>query len=125
MEHSYSNRNYLLPKGCKDLIDAIHLPREINADVVKREDGIIFKFKVADLREADADIVFEGRHLRIIAHKKTRNQKVAYIHTDCGWKKRLPVGVPHRILYVPTGHDLSKALTTYTEDEVRIFVPKC
>lgn len=66
MEYGYSNRHYLLPKGCKDLIDAIHIPRQISADVIKREDGVIFKFKVTDLRLADAEIVIEGRHLRII-----------------------------------------------------------
>lgn len=105
MDYSYSHRHYLLPKGCKDLIDAIHLPRQIHADVIKREDGIIFKFKVADLREGDADIVFEGRHLRIIAKSPDEDRR-------------------QRVLLVPQGYDLSKALTTYTEDEVRIFVPK-
>jgi hypothetical protein len=29
-----------------------------------------------------------------------------------------------KVLLVPPGHDLTRALTTYTEDEVRIFVPK-
>lgn len=105
MDFHYSNRNYLLPKGCKDLIDAIHIPRQINADISKREDGVIFKFKVTELRDADAEIVIEGRHLRIIEKcaDKTRREK---------------------ILYVSRAYDLDKALTTYTEDEVRIFVPK-
>ena len=105
MEYSYSHRHYLLPEGCKDLIDAIHLPREISADVIKREDGIIFKFKVTELRQADADIVFEGKYLRIIEKSPDENRR-------------------QRVLLVPPGHDLTRALTTYTEDEVRIFVPK-
>jgi hypothetical protein len=105
MDYSYSHRHYLLPEGCKDLIDAIHMPREINADVIRREDGIIFKFKLADLRGADADIIFEGTYLRVIEKSPDENRR-------------------HRFLLVPPGHDLSKALTTYTEDEVLIFVPK-
>jgi hypothetical protein len=106
MEYGYSNRHYLLPEGCKDLIDAIHMPRQINTEVIKRDDGIIFKFKVTELRQSDADIVIEGRHLRIIEKcpDNTRREK---------------------ILYVSHNYDLGKALTTYTEDEVRIFVPKC
>lgn len=105
MYYGHSNRDYLLPKGCKDLIDAIHLPFDIEADITRQKEGIIFRFKVSDLREADAEIVIEGRHLRIIekSHDKSCH---------------------HKVLYVPMGYDLSKALTTYTEVEVRIFVPR-
>jgi len=106
MYYGHSNRDYLLPKGCKDLIDAIHLPFEIEANVTTQREGIIFRFKVSDLREADAEIVIEGRHLRII-------------------EKSADKSFHHKVLYVPMGYDLSKALTAYTEDEVRIFVPRC
>jgi hypothetical protein len=106
MYYGHSNRDYLLPKGCKDLIDAIHLPFEIQAEVTTQKEGIIFRFKVSDLRDADADIVIEGRHLRIIEKSTDKVPR-------------------HKVLYVPIGYNLSKALTTYTEDEVRIFVPKC
>lgn len=106
MGNRYSNRHYLLPKGCKDLIDAVRLPSDINSNVTWQLDGIIVRFKLADLRQADAEIVFEGRYVQIvkISRDKTHRQKV---------------------LYVPIEYNLGKALTTYTEDEVRIFVPKC
>lgn len=128
MEYGYSNRNYLLPKGCKDLIDAIHMPREIVPEIVKREDGMIFRFKVADLRQADAEIVFEGRHLRIVekSSDRTGGQAVHFVPIGYGLKRKRAVAIlTQRILHVPPGYNLSKALTTYTEDEVRIFVPKC
>lgn len=128
MDYSYGNRHYLLPKGCKNLIDAIHIPRQIGTEVVKREDGIIYKFKVADLREANADIVFEGRLLRIVEKSRDRpdRRKLPYPALGYNFKgKDTRMAVTHRILAVPIGHDLAKALTTYTEDEVRIFVPKC
>jgi len=129
MEYSYSNRNYLLPKGCKDLIDAIHMPREIKADIVRRKDGIIFKFKVADLRQADAEIVFEGSHLCINekSSDKAGRQKFPYDPIGFDLKRKGPRrdDSGQRVLSVPAGYDLTKALTTYTEDEVRIFVPRC
>ena len=106
MEYGDSNRNYLLPMGCKDLIDAIHMPRQIAADVVRQKDGIIFKFKVTELRQAAAEIVFEGNYLRIIEISADKSRR-------------------ERTLHVPRGYNLAKALTTYTEDEVRIFIPKC
>ncbi|HTV43282.1 MAG TPA: hypothetical protein VMF08_22150 [Candidatus Sulfotelmatobacter sp.] len=106
MDYSYSHRHYLLPEGCKDLIDTIHMPREINVDIVRREDGIIFKFKLADLRGADADIIFEGNYLRVIQKPPDENRR-------------------DRVLFVPPGHNVRKALTTYTEDEVLVFVPRC
>lgn len=107
MDYGYGNRNYLLPKGCKDLIDAIHLPPEISADVTRKQEGIIFRFKVADLRRVDADIHFEQNYLRIVLHSS---------HAPNQREKLFPV---------PAGYNLAKALTTYTEDEVRIFVPRC
>ncbi|HEX3624455.1 MAG TPA: hypothetical protein VH280_03420 [Verrucomicrobiae bacterium] len=106
MENSYSNRHYLLPTGCKDLIDAIHLPRQIHAEVIKGEEGIIFKIKVSELRLADAEIMFEGRHLRIIE--------------NCPGKTRR-----ERTFYISRSYNMAKALTTYTGGEVRIFVPRC
>ncbi|HEY1788311.1 MAG TPA: hypothetical protein VGJ73_09160 [Verrucomicrobiae bacterium] len=107
MEYSYSNRNCLLPKGCKDLIDAIHLPPEISADISRKEDGLIFRFKVSDLRRVDADIRFEQNCLRVV------------LRTADGQVPR------EKLFAVPSGYNLAKALTTYTEDEVRIFVPRC
>jgi hypothetical protein len=100
MEYGYSNRHYLLPKGCKDLIDAIHMPREFSADITTQEDGIIFKFNAADLQLAK--ILFEQSCLRVVFSDSRE-----------------------RLFPVPRGYNLAKALTTYTEDEVRIFVPKC
>ncbi|HEV2452672.1 MAG TPA: hypothetical protein VGY98_00325 [Verrucomicrobiae bacterium] len=102
----YSHRHYLLPRGCKDLIDAVKLPADIDSNVTWQLDGIIIRVKLADLGRADAEIVFEGRCVQIvrISPAQARRQKV---------------------LYVPSDHDLTKALTTYTEEEVRIFIPKC
>jgi hypothetical protein len=105
MDHSYRHRHYLLPKGCKDLIDAVKLPVHINSDVTWQLDGIIVRFKLADLRRADADIVFQGRYVQIVEKSPDEAHR-------------------QNIFYVPGGYDLARALTTYTEDEVRIFVPK-
>jgi hypothetical protein len=115
MDYGYSNRNYLLPKGCKDLIDAIHMPRQIEHVITMQEGGIIFKFKVADLRRMDADVRFEQSCLRIIFNSPNGQASYGSFVQD---RHETLIGVP-------SGYNLAKALTTYTEDEMRIFVPKC
>ncbi|HEV2330630.1 MAG TPA: hypothetical protein VGY56_17755 [Verrucomicrobiae bacterium] len=106
MEYSYSHRHYLLPKGCKDLIDAVKVPMNIDCDVTWQLDGIIVRYKLAELRRADADIIIRGRYVQIVEKSPERTRR-------------------QNAFYVPGGYDLARALTTYTEDEVRIFVPKC
>ena len=113
MDYSYHNRGYLLPHGCKDLIDTLkgsdkNKVSDISLFEIKRQaDGFIMTFKLADLRAGDIDIVVEGRNLRIFC-------------------KASGGGPPkERVMVIPRDYDVARALATYVDDTLRIFIPKC
>ncbi len=108
MDYDYSKRGYLLPQGCKDLIDVIKGVGPVNEfKITQQADGFIVTFKIAELRAGDIDIVIEGRNLRIFRTAKASGKTPR-----------------ESVIAVPPGYDLARALATYTGDILRIFVPK-
>jgi hypothetical protein len=112
VNYNYHKRDYLLPPGCKDLIDALKGFKEDGAadisvfEIKRQADGFIVTFKLADLRAGDIDIVIEGRNLRIFC-------------------KASGGGPPKEsVMVVPPDYDMAKALATYIDDTLRIFIPK-
>lgn len=104
MDYNYSKRGYLLPIGCKDLIDTI----DINpSDIIKQDNGLMLIFKMPGLRSENIEIVVERSHLRII--RKFSGSQAS----------------PESTLEVPIGYDITRAHATYIKDTLRIFIPKC
>jgi hypothetical protein len=113
MDNDYSNRGYLLPDGCKDLIDAINLtgavsPANIHpSNIIKQANGLMILFRLHGLESESIQIIVEGRHLQVV-RKLSGN-----------------LSSPEGFLEVPPGYDLAKARATYVKDTLRIFIPKC
>ena len=61
MDFDYNKRGYLLPEGCKDLIDVIEQKTAIT------ERGFVVIVKLPEIQSKDIQIVAEGRTLRIVA----------------------------------------------------------
>ena len=108
VNYDYSKRDYLLPHGYKDLIDAVFLAEGINSsDVLRKENGILITLKLPESQDIAVRMIARGRHLYVV-HK-------------------LPTGklLHRRIMIVPSAYDIDHALTTFVEDRLRIFIPKC
>ena len=109
MDFDYTRRDYLLPPGCKDLMDALKSEAKTSPfKVTHQADGFIVTFTLgAGLLAGDIDIVIEGKNLRVFckAHGGGRPQE--------------------NVMAVPPGYDLARALATYIDDALRIFIPKC
>jgi HSP20 family molecular chaperone IbpA len=98
MNFDYSKRGYLLPEGCKDLIDVIKHEAESGFMVIAR---VPEQFR--------RDILFfgtvEGRSLRIVGKHSSHVRFQSVIE-------------------VPHGYRLAQAVATYDQGELRIVVPK-
>lgn len=111
MDYDYSKRGYLLPDGCKDLMDVIHLdgdnsPTDASPiDVIPQEDGLMVILQLPGHRNSSIEIIVEGSHLSV-CHK-------------------LPNGHSSSTLAVPPSYELARAHATYIKDTLRIFIPKC
>ena len=100
MDFNYMSRGYLLPKGCKDLIDVI-APK-----VIVTERGLMITANLPDVRSAEIEVTCEGRRLRIL-RKQSSAQAAFESVTD-----------------VPPDYDLSRARAAYVNGELRIVVPR-
>jgi HSP20 family molecular chaperone IbpA len=107
MDFDYTRRDYLLPPGCKDLIDVIKPAGDMELVEVATHDGLVITARLPNLRSDSIEIVIEGRQVRIV-RKLSGSQ------------------APHKcMMEVPDGYELSKAQATYIDDALRIFIPKC
>ena len=110
MDYNYSNRSYLLPEGCKDLVDVIKdVGKNRNFDVTqidKLAHGLMVSVKKTGLQREDIQIIIEGRSLRVVC-------------------KASNVSSRESVFDVPPDYDLAKASARYFKDALCIFVPKC
>jgi HSP20 family molecular chaperone IbpA len=100
MDFDYSKRGYLLPEGCKDLIDVIEQKTAIT------ERGFVVTVQLPEIQSKDIEIVVEGRTLRIIA-------KPGGGHIPVESK-----------IEVPSGYTIDQASATYIKGELHIIIPK-
>lgn len=105
MDYNYGARGYLLPKGCKDLIDVVNVVADPRIEVANQEDGLIITLKMAHLQRKEVDITIDGGRLLFVCNPSGQ-------------------GLRTKVLTVPPNYDLARALTTYTGDALRVFVPK-
>jgi HSP20 family molecular chaperone IbpA len=107
VNYDYRRRNYFLPNGCKDLIDAINYTEDIALiHAGEQENEFTMKFKMPGLRTEDIEIIVEGRHLRV-AHQLSNN-----------------LGQRQIIVEIPLGYEIAKARAKYIKDTLHIFIPK-
>jgi HSP20 family molecular chaperone IbpA len=95
MDYDYSKRSYLLPEGCKDLVDVIQPKTAIT------EFGFVVTARLPELQNTDIKITAEGNTLRIV--------------TKQGGS---------RTVEVPSNYALAKAQAIYLHGRLSIVVPK-
>jgi hypothetical protein len=95
MDYDYSKRGYLLPEGCKDLVDVI----QPKTAITKRGFEITVRLSVPKC--SDVQIIAEGSTLRIITNQ---------------WSSRT--------IEVPGAYPLAGAQAMYLKGRLRIVVPK-
>ncbi len=100
MDFHYSKRGYLLPEGCKDLIDVIQPKTAIT------ERGFVVTARLPKLQSEDIEITVEGSTLRIIA-------KQGGVHV-----------LFESMIEVPSGYTVADARAIYSNGSLRIVVPK-
>jgi HSP20 family molecular chaperone IbpA len=96
VDFDYSKRGFLLPDGCKDLIDVIQ----------PKKNFFFVTIPLPGLRSADLEIFAEANSLRIIVRQAAKNLK------------------HERTVEVPGGFAIEKARAVYMEDKLHIVVPK-
>jgi HSP20 family molecular chaperone IbpA len=106
MDYDYNKPDYLLPEGCKDLIDVSRQPATITTTVATTESGFIVTAQLPGLRGGDVEVIVDGRNLRIVG-KLTSNQ--------------FPF---ESVIEVPLGYGFLGAKATYIKDELRVVIPK-
>lgn len=110
MDFDYDRRDYLLPSGCKDLIDAINPFNPIgdieHINVVKQGDGLLITLQWPNLKKNGGGVLVEGKQL-LITLKSLDNQVSR-----------------QRMMDVPADYELARASATYIKDTLRIFIPK-
>src|SRR5258707_774479 len=104
MNDDYSKRGYLLPKGCKDLIDVLKSEAPAGPDFKTRasEGGFLITGHLAGLRSGDLEVIVEGRSLRISGKHSGTLQPF------------------ERVIDVPIGYDIAQANAGYLNGELRI-----
>lgn len=107
MDFDYRKRGYLLPNGCKDLID---VDKQTAAEVVVTQvlatkNNFIVTARLPELRQQELEILTDGRFLRIVGH---------------------PGGSPpfENVVEVPHGYLVEAARAVYIMGNLRIVVPK-
>lgn len=96
MDYDYSKRGFLLPDGCKDLIDLIQ----------PKKNFFFVTIPLPGLRSANLEIFADANTLRIIMIQAAKNFKC------------------ERKVEVPGGFAIEKARAVYMEDKLHIVVPK-
>ena len=102
MDCDYRKRGYLLPEGCKDLIDVIQPNTAIT------EEGFVVTIRLPGLQTGDINVVAEGSTLRIFGKQSG---------------SPVPFGKTIEVA-VPGDYALAQAQATYLHDWLRIVVPK-
>jgi HSP20 family molecular chaperone IbpA len=97
VNYDYAKRGYLLPHGCKDLIDAIGK---------ESEDLFVMRVRLPDVVAATLMITVEGRSIRI-SGRQTGSQDSF-----------------ESVFEVPVGYDITHARASFFDHELRIVVPK-
>jgi HSP20 family molecular chaperone IbpA len=96
VDYDYCKRGYLLPDGCKDLIDVIQ----------PKKNFFFVTIPLPGLRCADLEIFAEANTLRIIVKQAAKDLK------------------HERKVEVPSAFAIEKARAVYMEDKLHIVVPK-
>lgn len=112
MEYDYRKRGYVLPDGCKDLIDATE-PKPTPTEpgfVLERttitDQGFIAACRLPELQGRNIDIAVEGSTLRISGGPP--NSDVPFVGR----------------IEVPVGYAIARARAIYFRGALRIVVPK-
>jgi len=113
VDYDYTKRGYLLPAGCKDLIDVLnlqqkasHTPTVPDFKVVFTDKGWEASARLPQLRSEDLVITAEGNALRVAGREPDGTGRF------------------EAIIHVPLGYDITHALAVYANGELRIVVPK-
>ena len=101
MDYHYSKRGYLLPEGCKDLVDLIWPKTTIT------DHGFVVIAQLPELQSKDIEITVEGRALRIITKQGSSQGPFKNV-----------------VIEVPSDCALADARATYFQGQLRIVVPK-
>jgi hypothetical protein len=105
MDYDYSRRGYLLPEGCKELIDVFNQNMAVTQlGFAITERGFEVTARGHALGRGNLEITAEGGQARIIGKR--------------------PDGRSLFTIPVPAGYDLTRAQATYINGELRILVPK-
>lgn len=102
MDYDYSKRGYLLPDGCKDLIDFI----QPNTAITER--GFIVTVHLSNLQNKDIQITVEGSTLRIQAN---------WVGSHAQLESKIEVPSGYKVAY-------ARANYNYFDGQLRIVVPK-
>ena len=100
MDADYMSRGYLLPQGCKDLIDVM-APK-----VAATDEGLVITAQLPDARSGEIEITCDGRRIRIL-----RKQPGAHAAFES-------------VTDVPPDYDLSRARAAYFSGQLSIVVPR-
>ncbi|HTV39111.1 MAG TPA: Hsp20/alpha crystallin family protein [Candidatus Sulfotelmatobacter sp.] len=100
MDYDYSNRSFLLPEGCKDLIDVIQPTAAVT------EHGFVLTVQLAGVQSDEIEITVVGRTLRIGVRQGAS-------HAPFGGT-----------VVVPWDYAIAQAQATYFKDKLYIVVPK-
>lgn len=95
MDYDYGQRSFLLPEGCKDLLDVIQSKTVITAR------GFEITVQLSVLKGSDIQIFAEGNTLRIITGPSSG-----------------------RAIQVPNEYPLAGARAVYLNGRLRIVIPK-
>jgi HSP20 family molecular chaperone IbpA len=110
VNYDYHRRNYFLPNGCKNLIDALKFDALNHKEDIalihkgEQENEFIMKFKMPGLRTENIEIIAEGRHLRVARSNKLGRRQI--------------------IVEIPLGYEIAKARAKYIKDTLHISIPK-
>jgi len=100
MDAGYMSRGYLLPQGCKNLIDVI-APK-----VAITERGLIITAQLPNAHWQEIEVTWEARQIRILRKESGEH------------------GAFESVTEVPPDYDLSQARAAYFSGQLRIVVPR-
>jgi HSP20 family molecular chaperone IbpA len=109
VDYDYSKRSYLLPAGCKDLIDVLNLAQKFSATgrsfkVDFTDRGMEISAKLNGLRNWNLEITVENDVLRVAGND--------------------PKNPFESVFCVPPGFNPARASGAFSHGELRIIVPK-
>jgi HSP20 family molecular chaperone IbpA len=107
MDYDYSKRGFLLPDGCKDLIDVSKQKMPITTKIAATASDFTVTARLPELGSGDLEIIVDGRSLRIVS--------------------KLPGSQDpfESVIVVAPSYDVADARATYFNGQLRIVVPKC